>query len=109
MKPTQPRRLRATSKPRDDLRREPDLRRAIIACYARMEQLFAHVGNPREGWETPFEFVGRTYPKAGEPLDRLTRLYEEAGFSLHPLDERRRLEAVTALTSLRNNFRTATT
>jgi hypothetical protein len=89
----------------DDLRREPDLRRTIIACYARMEQLLAHIGTPREQWETPLEFLRRTDADAGQPLDRLTRLYEEAQFSPHPLDERRRLEAITALTSLRDQLR----
>ncbi len=84
-----------------------DLRRAIIACYARMEQLFAHIGRPREGWETPFEFLRRTSNEAGQPLDRLTVLYEEAQFSPHRLDEQRRTEAITALTTLRNQLRTS--
>ncbi len=72
-----------------------------------MEQLFAHIGRPREGWETPFEFLRRTDAEAGQPLDRLTRLYEEAQFSPHPLDEQRRTEAITALTTLRNQLRTS--
>jgi Domain of unknown function (DUF4129) len=93
----------------DDLRHEPDLRRAIIACYARMEQLFAHLGRPRAGWETPFEFLRRTNNEAGQPLDRLTVLYEEAQFSPHPIDERRRQEAITALASLRDQLQAAPT
>lgn len=92
----------------DDLRNQPDLRRAIIACYAQMEQLFAHTGNPRERWETPFEFLRRSDEETGEPLDRLTRLYEEAQFSPHQIDEQRRAEAVTALTNLRNELGPAT-
>jgi hypothetical protein len=89
----------------DDLRREPDLRRAIIACYARMEQLFAHTGSPRQQWETPFEFLRRADAANGKPLDQLTVLYEEAQFSPHPLDEQHRAEAIAALTTLRGQLR----
>ena len=46
---------------------------------------------------------------SGQPLDRLTALYEEAQFSLHPLDEQRRSEAITALTTLREQLPTAPT
>jgi len=91
----------------DDLRREPDLRRAIIACYARMEQLFAHLGSPRQRWETPTEFLHRSEPSNAQPLDRLTALYEEAQFSPHQLDEQRRGEAIAALTTLRDQLRPA--
>ena len=43
----------------DDLRNEPDLRRAIIAAYARMEHALAVGGLPRRPAEAPFEYVER--------------------------------------------------
>ena len=43
----------------DDLRNEPDLRRAIIAAYARMERALAGAGLPRAPSEAPFEYVER--------------------------------------------------
>src|SRR6185436_20256727 len=41
----------------DDLRDEPDPRKAVIAAYARMERAFARFGLPREGSEAPLEYL----------------------------------------------------
>ena len=50
----------------DDLRNDPDLRRAIVAAYARMEHALARAGLPRQPAEAPFEYVERAL---GEPRD----------------------------------------
>ena len=91
---------------------EADCRRAIIACYARMEQSFALAGLARRSPETPLEFLARAVRDAriggagsagrpaGSALWELTRLYEVARFSQHPLAERDRAEAVGAIRAL---------
>ena len=43
----------------DDLRAEPDPRRAVIAAYARLERSFAAAGLPRRAEETAVEYVPR--------------------------------------------------
>ena len=43
----------------DDLRSEPDPRRAVIAAYARLERALAASGLPRRPAETPEEYVAR--------------------------------------------------
>jgi cytochrome bd-type quinol oxidase subunit 2 len=41
----------------DDLRTDPDLRRAIVAAYARMESALAGAGVPRRPAEAPLEYL----------------------------------------------------
>ena len=43
----------------DDLRAEPDPRRAVIAAYARLERVLAAHGLPRKPAEAPLEYLGR--------------------------------------------------
>src|SRR5215211_845879 len=43
----------------EDLEREPDPRRAVIAAWARMERGLAAAGLPRHPAEAPFEYAGR--------------------------------------------------
>ena len=43
----------------DDLRAEPDPRRAVIAAYARLEAVLAAHGLPRKPAEAPMEYLGR--------------------------------------------------
>ena len=92
----------------DDLRNEPDVRRAIIAAYARMERALAAVGLPRRPSEAPFEYV----PRALGALDassgavvRLTDLFERAKFSHHEPDEAMRDDAIDALVAVRDELR----
>ncbi|HEX5245571.1 MAG TPA: DUF4129 domain-containing protein [Gaiellaceae bacterium] len=92
----------------DDLRSEPDLRRAIIAAYARMERTLGGAGIPRRPSETPFEYLAR----ALEALDasagavtRLTDLFEWAKFSQHEPEPAMRDDAIDALVSLRDELR----
>ena len=95
----------------DDLRTEPDLRRAIIAAYARMERTLAGAGIPRRASEAPLEYLARalTELNASRPaVTRLTDLFEWAKFSHHEPDERMRADAVDALEAVRDELRRPT-
>ena len=99
----------------DDLRTEPDPRRAVVAAYARMERGLAARGFARQPWETPTEYLQRAlsggksaaaFPAGGlEPLSELTALAERARFSTLAVDETMRSRAITALESLRRTLR----
>jgi hypothetical protein len=92
----------------DDLRTDPDLRRAIIAAYARMEAALAAAGLPRRPAEAPIEYLERTllslYTSA-EAVRRLTDLFEWARFSHHEPDPSMRDDAVDALIAVRDELR----
>lgn len=86
----------------EDVRRERNVRRAIVACYARMERALAVVGAGRRPAETPFEYLGRVLEAvAATPARVLTELYERAMFSLEPMGEREKTRAIEALEALR--------
>ncbi|HZS24533.1 MAG TPA: DUF4129 domain-containing protein [Gaiellaceae bacterium] len=91
----------------DDLRSDPDLRRAIISAYARMEGALGRAGIPRARSEAPFEYMTR----ALEALDasaasarRLTALFERAKFSQHEPEPEMRDEAIAALVAVRDEL-----
>ena len=95
----------------EDLRRDPDPRRAVVAAYARMEQALTVYGLPRKPAEAPYEYlrrVGREL-EAEEPVAALTELFEVAKFSEHSVDETMRGRAIDALTAVRREVRTAAT
>jgi hypothetical protein len=92
----------------DDLRSEPDLRRAIIAAYARMERALAAVGIPRRPSEAPLEYLQRalnTLDTSAAASTRLTDLFEWAKFSHHEPDQSMRDEAIDALVAVRDELR----
>ena len=92
----------------DDLRSDPDLRRAIVAAYARMERALAAAGLPRRASEAPFEYLERALVEldtSAESVRRLTALFEWAKFSHHEPDSAMRDEAVDALVAVRNELR----
>ena len=92
-----------------DLRSDPDLRRAIIAAYARMEHALARVGLARHPAEAPFEYVERalrTLDTSAEAVRRLTALFEWAKFSQHEPEPQMRDEAIDALIAVRDELRT---
>lgn len=92
----------------DDLRSEPDLRRAIIAAYARMEHALAVGGIPRRPSEAPFEYVERALADldtSAESVRRLTDLFEWAKFSQHEPGPEMRDEAIDALVAVRDELR----
>ena len=92
----------------DDLRSDPDLRRAIIAAYSRMERALAAAGMPRRPAETPFEYLERallTLDASSDAVHRLTDLFEWARFSHHELEPSMRDDAVDALVAVRDELR----
>jgi Domain of unknown function (DUF4129) len=94
----------------EDLRRDPDPRRAVVAAYARMEQALTVYGLPRRPAEAPYEYlrrIGREL-EAEEPVAALTELFEVAKFSEHSVDETMRGRAIDALTDVRREVRAAT-
>jgi hypothetical protein len=98
----------ALAQPLADLRDEPDVRRAIVAAFARLELALEAAGAPRAPGEAPLEFVGRVLGELDvppRPLDELASLFEQAKFSLHPLDERDREAAIDALEAVREALR----
>src|SRR5206468_2554894 len=92
----------------DDLRNDPDLRRAIVAAYARMETALARAGLPRHPAEAPFEYVERalvSLDAGSESARRLTALFEWAKFSHHEPEPEMRDEAIEALLAVRDDLR----
>jgi Domain of unknown function (DUF4129) len=91
----------------EDLRSIPDPRAAVIACYARMERFFRAEGLRRRPSDTPLEFIARALRArrvdGPSPLD-LTRLFELARFSDHPVDETMRADALAALEDVRDRL-----
>src|SRR5438046_454472 len=62
----------------DDLRADPDPRRAVIRAYARMEGTFAAYGVPREEAEAPLEYMARALDSlsvSAFSVRRLTQLF----------------------------------
>lgn len=92
----------------DDLRAEPDLRKAIIAAYARMERALAVAGIPRRPSEAPLEYLERALTAldaSAGAVARLTDLFERAKFSHHEPDPSMRDEAIDALVAVRDELR----
>ena len=92
----------------DDLRNDPDLRRAIVAAYSRMEHALARAGLPRHPAEAPFEYVERalgSLDTSAESVHRLTGLFEWAKFSQHEPEPQMRDEAIDALVAVRDELR----
>jgi hypothetical protein len=92
----------------DDLRTDPDLRRAIVAAYARMEKVLGVVGLPRRPAEAPLEYLERALlalDTSGPSVRRLTDLFEWAKFSQHEPEPSMRDEAVDALEAVRDELR----
>jgi Domain of unknown function (DUF4129) len=92
----------------DDLRSEPDLRKAIVAAYARMERALAGAGLPRRPAEAPVEYLERallSLDTSASAVRRLTDLFEWAKFSHHEPEPSMRDEAVDALVAVRDELR----
>jgi Domain of unknown function (DUF4129) len=92
----------------EDLRGEPDPRRAVIAAYRRMETTLADAGLPRRDWEAPREYSGRAHTHlelSARPLETLTALFERARFGVGRVGEPLREQAIAALSALREEFR----
>ncbi len=94
----------------EDLRAEPDPRRAVIAAWARLEQALGSSGLPRRPAETPEEYVARILDRldvAPTLVRTMTGLYETAKFSQHEVDEAMKESAISALVAIRDGLREA--
>jgi hypothetical protein len=94
----------------DDLRRERDPRRAVIAAYARLERALAAHGLPRGSAETQTEYVARILDELDvdrAAVRRLTDLFSRAKFSQHAVDIPMKEEAIDALEHVRDELREA--
>jgi hypothetical protein len=94
----------------DDLLREPDVRRAIIACYARMERALDVAGSPRRPAEAPFEYLVRVLERITDnaaAARTLTDLFERAKFSVEAMGEAEKDNAIMALQALRREVTTS--
>jgi hypothetical protein len=92
----------------DDLERERDARRAVIAAYARMERALDSCGLPRRPADAPLEYLGRALTALNvdaNALRRLTALFERAKFSAHAVDLEMKGEAIACLVTLRESLR----
>jgi hypothetical protein len=92
----------------DDLRAEPDPRRAVIAAFARLERALTSSGLPRAPAETAEEYVARVLGRLDvdrQPVRALTDLFETAKFSQHEVDEAMREAAIAALVRIRDDLR----
>jgi Domain of unknown function (DUF4129) len=102
--PTEAPLLEVVDESLDDLASEPDARAAIIKCYRRFERVAARARVPRAPWQTPDEFMLAALARLALPrsaVERLTRLFEVARFSDHPLEELERERARLCLEEIR--------
>ena len=91
----------------DDLRAEPDPRRAVIAAYARLERVLAAHGLPRKPAEAPLEYLGRMLAElsvSDRAAGALTELFERAKFSQHAVGAEMKDEAIDALQTVRDDL-----
>ena len=91
----------------EDLHSIDDPRAAVIACYSRMETVVRLAGVDGRESDTPFELLTRLLQQrqvSETSARRLTELFEEAKFSIRPIDEPMRQEALTALGRVREEL-----
>jgi protein-S-isoprenylcysteine O-methyltransferase Ste14 len=92
----------------EDLRRERDARRAVIAAYANMERVLASHGLERRHAETPLEYLARilrALEVRESAVRSLTRLFQYAKFSAHEIDAAMKEQAIGALEDIRDDLR----
>jgi hypothetical protein len=83
---------------------DADPRRAVIACWVRLEQAAAAAGTARQIGDSPTDLVTRLllgHEISGDLLAALAHVYREARYATHTVDERMRIEARSALQRLR--------
>jgi hypothetical protein len=94
----------------DDLRAEPDPRRAVIAAYARLESTLGAFGLPRRAAEAPDEYLHRIFVDLGVHSGfarELTQLFAQAKFSQHTVDRAMKEKAIQLLVTIRTGLRDA--
>lgn len=95
----------------DDLSRERDPRRAVIAAYANLERVLASHGLARGRAEVPHEYLARvlTSLQVRESAVRaLTELFEYAKFSPHEIDATMKENAIESLVAVREDLQATT-
>jgi hypothetical protein len=81
-----------------------DPRRAVIACWVRLEQVAASAGTPRQPSDSPTDLVTRLLAEHAvdaAALAGFADVYREARYATHVVDERMRGQARAALERLR--------
>lgn len=81
-----------------------DPRRAVIACWVRLEQAAAAAGTARHPGDSPTDLVGRLLAEQqvdASVLAALAAVYREARYATHAVDDRMRAQARSALEQLR--------
>jgi hypothetical protein len=81
-----------------------DPRRAVIACWVRLEQAAAAAGTPRDPGDSPTDLVGRLLAEQqvdGQVLAALLEVYRQARYATHTVDDQMRSQAREALQRLR--------
>jgi hypothetical protein len=81
-----------------------DPRRAVIACWVRLEQAAAAAGTPRNLGDSPTDLVGRLLREQRvdeQALAALLAVYREARYATHTVDDQMRRQARSALERLR--------
>lgn len=79
---------------------DADPRKAVIACWVRLEQAAAAVGTPRRVADSSTDLVARLLQDhlvTPETLDGLASVYREARYATHTIDDQMRATAVAAL------------
>ncbi|WP_213452849.1 DUF4129 domain-containing protein [Rhizomonospora bruguierae] len=83
---------------------DADPRRAVIACWVRLEQAAAAAGVPREPGDTSTDLVTRLlsgHDLTPQVLAGFAAVYREARYATHAVDDQTRQQAIAALRRLR--------
>nr|BFE65167.1 hypothetical protein GCM10020063_096930 [Dactylosporangium thailandense] len=83
---------------------DTDPRRAVIACWVRLERAAAAAGTPRLVGDSPTELVTRllsAHQVSRPTLEGFAEVYREARYATHPVGERSRQDAIGALRQIR--------
>jgi hypothetical protein len=86
---------------------DADPRRAIIACWVRLEETASAAGTPRHPSDAPADYVLRllaAHQMSRPVLARFAAVYRQARYSSGPVDAGMRSTAVSALRQLRSEL-----
>ena len=84
-----------------------DPRRAVIACWVRLEQAAAAAGTPRHAGDSPTDLVARLLAEQRLDAGVLTpfaAVYRQARYATHTVDDQMREQARAALERLRSDL-----
>ncbi len=84
-----------------------DPRRAVIACWVRLEQAAAAAGTPRHAGDSPTDLVARLLAEQhldARVLTPFAAVYRQARYATHTVDDQMRRQATSALERLRTDL-----